>query len=366
METNYQYLIALTSIPKIGPILAKNLISYCGSVEAVFDESFRNLVKIPGIADTLAKSIRNAEVLASAKKNVDVCNKKGIRLLSFYEDEYPQRLKHYKDAPILLYTKGNIDFNPKRTVAVIGTREATAYGIDMAEKIVKGLRSYEVQIISGMAYGIDIRAHRVSIREGMSTLGVLGHGLDMMYPPTHKSVADKMLDLGGLVSEFGLGKGPDREHFPMRNRIIAALSDAVVVIESKKRGGSMITADLAFQYNKDVFALPGRVGDDFSEGCNVLIKSQKAALLQSAEDIAYVMMWEKDNATSPAVQRPLFIDLDALQKLIYELLKKHIELSVDEISYALKKKGSQLASTLLEMELMGVIKTLPGNRVRLS
>ncbi len=365
MESKEHYYIALSAIPKVGPVLAKVLISYCGSVEAIFEETIKNLVKIPGVGLGLAQSIRDQQHLEIAYKQRELCIKKGIELVSFYDDRYPKRLSHYKDAPLLLYTKGQTEFNVARTVAIVGTRDASAYGRAICEKLVSELKEYKVQIISGMAYGIDITAHRSALEHGLSTLGILGHGLDMIYPAVHKNIASKMESQGALVSEFGLGEGPEREHFPMRNRIIAGMSDAVVVIESNRKGGSMITADIAFGYNKDLFAVPGRIGEERSEGCNLLIKSQKAALIQSADDIGYAMMWEKDDKADMPIQRKLFVDLSDIQKSIYGLLSEHKELGVDELSYALKVKGSQLAGDLLDMELQGVIKSLPGNRVRI-
>ncbi len=366
MNSDYLYYIALNAIPAVGPVFAKNLIRHCGSAEAIFKEKKSNLLKIPGIGEKLVQNILNKEFLDQALKQLKLCKKLQIDLLSYQDEAYPLRLKHYKDAPVLLYTKGNIDFNAQRTLAVVGTRNADEYGIEQTEKLIRDLSKYGVQIISGMAYGIDITAHRTALTEGLSTLGILGHGLDMLYPAQHKKVAEKMQQSGGLVSEFAIGKGPEREHFPMRNRLIAGMSDVLVIIQSRKKGGSMITADLAFGYNKDIFALPGRVDDEFSEGCNLLIKSQKAALIQSADDIALAMMWEKkENQKNRTTQRSLFVSLTESQKKIYALFSKNKKLSIDEISYALGIKGSELAGDLLEMELQGIVKTLPGNRIKI-
>ncbi|MCL4160124.1 UNVERIFIED_CONTAM: hypothetical protein GTU68_040561, partial [Idotea baltica] len=280
---------------------------------------------------------------------------------SYLDDDYPQRLIHYKDAPVILFIKGQPQLNAARTVAIVGTRAMSEYGELMTGRIISELKDYDVQIISGMAYGVDITAHRKCVQERIPTIGILGNGLDILYPSTHKQVADKMLSDGGLISEFGLGVGPDREHFPMRNRIIAGMSDAVIVVESKKKGGSMITGDIAFNYNKDVFAIPGRVGDLKSEGCNLLIKWNKAALVQSGDDVARALRWEKDKKPK-TVQRKLFVALSAPQKEIADLIQERGSVNVDEFAFELNKRVSQLAGILLEMELNGVIKSLPGNR----
>lgn len=356
------YLLALNKISKIGPVLSKNLIAYCGGVEQIFSSSLKELKSIPGIGPKVASNIKQSNLLEEAQAELELCHKQNIRIVSYLDTDYPQRLIHYKDSPTVIYCKGDMELNAHRTAAIVGTRNMSAYGQQQTERIIQELKNYNVQIISGMAYGVDITAHRTCVQLDIPTIAVLGSGLDRLYPATHNHVARKMLKHGGLISEFSLGTGPDREHFPMRNRIIASMSDTIIVIESKKKGGSMITADLAFHYNKDVFAIPGRVGDDKSEGCNLLIKWNKAALIQSGDDIARAMMWDKQQEQQ-TIQRQLFVSLSDIEKSIVDIIKEKGSINVDELSHTLDKKGSQLAGTLLQMELNGIIKSLPGNKI---
>jgi len=356
--------IALSKINLVGPKTAKLLISYAGGVNEVFQLSKKDLLKIPGIGARIVDNIVSEDHFKEAEKEMKFMEKNQIKALSYLDPDYPQRCLHYEDAPLILYYKGNVDLNFSRTVSIVGTRKPTQYGKSNCEKIVDGLKSYSPLIISGLAYGIDSTAHRKSVECNIPNIGVLGHGMDRIYPAANRKLSNKMLENGGLLTEFMSGVGPEREHFPMRNRIIAAMSDVVIVVESAKKGGSIITALFANNYNKDVFAIPGRTDDEYSEGCNDLIKQNKAHLLQSVADIAYIMRWEEEVDRSP-IQATLLLDLEAEEQMIYDLLKEEKSLHIDMISQKLKVPQSKLSNHLLTMEFKGIIKSLPGKRYEL-
>ena len=361
MNQELLYKIALTLIPHVGAVNGKNLISYCGSVAAVFENSKRALLKIPGIGEETASSIVKQDVMALAEFEMKFLEEHGINSYYFLDDNYPSRLKHLPDAPILLYFKGTANLEAERTVGIIGTRKPTATGKLICEEFVEELKSYNVTIVSGLAFGIDVTAHKKCIETEIPTIGVLGHGLATIYPSAHRKVAQQMVENGGLLTEFAHTYGPDAPHFPMRNRVVAGLCDALIVVETPRKGGSMITANYANQYHKDVFAFPGRIKDKQSEGCNLLIKSHKAALLEGAKDLAYVMQWGK-KSKQRKIQKSLFADLNTSQKEIVSLLTETEQLSIDQINGVLSLTNSELASELLDMEFKGVIKSLPGKR----
>jgi len=359
MDNKLLYKIALSKIPGVGAVLAKNLVSYCGGAEAVFKANRKNLTQVPGIGNKMAQNILSSDVLNDAEKELTYAEKHNIAVLDHTNPAYPERLKHFSSAPYVMYHKGQCSLNPLRTVAIVGTRKPTAKGDLNCKNIVSGLKKYGVTIISGLAYGIDIIAHKTSIVESMPTLGIMGNGFGKIYPSAHIHTAQKMMDNGGLISEFGYQVGPDRENFPARNRIIAGMSDAIIVIESASKGGSMITAIFGNEYNKDVFAVPGQPQDEMSAGCNYLIKTQQGYLCENADDVAYVMGWEAD---STATQKSLFIDLDKKERQILELIKKSESISMDRISYETESSQGELSSILLNLEFKGCIKVLPGKR----
>lgn len=348
-------------IDNIGPIFAKYLISYCGDVQAVFEATEKQLATIPNIGPATINKIKNAEVFDKADQQLAFLEKNGMKAYTYLDDEYPRRLKHFETSPIVLYFNGNGNLNHSRTVAIIGTRKVTDRGAIICKKIVEGLKPYNVQIISGLAYGVDSLAHKYAVEENISTIGVLGHGQDLIYPASNRALAKRMLENGGTITEFPIESRLNREHFPMRNRIIAAMSDAVIVVESAKKGGSIITAEFANQFNKDVFAVPGRTNDEYSEGCNRLIKQHKANLLESAEDIAYIMRWEEIDK-SKDIQTSLFVELEPEEQKIVNILKSNPEINIDELNYKLELQASQLAALLISMEFKGVIKSLPGKK----
>lgn len=356
--------IALTQVPNVGAVTAKQIISYCGSAEAAFRTTKKQLLKIPGIGEQTAHAILNFRDFDRIEKEITFLERTGIRALFYTETDYPERLKHYPDAPVVLFMRGSANLNHQRTLAVVGTRQPSPQGTAICEEIIANLKPFDVQIVSGLAYGIDGAAHQAALQASLPTIAVLGHGLNRIYPLSHKGLAEEMVRQGGgLLTEFLSEKGPDRENFPMRNRIVAAMSDALLVIETGARGGSMITANLANDYNKDVFAIPGRIKDPKSEGCNLLIKTHKAGLVETAEDIAYFMRWELSPTHPSATQGSLFVELDPQEKKILDLIRQEPSpWSIDKISFHAQLPGSEIASVLLNLEFKGLVKSLPGKR----
>lgn len=358
------YQIGLVYLNGIGPKRAKTLISKLGSVEAIFLESSKTLQNVGGLTGSLIKSMNREIAMESAREQVEFILKNKIRTHFFLDTNYPRRLKQCDDAPLLLFSKGNFEVNATRTVAVVGTRSATDYGKSLCEELISSLKETKIQVISGMAYGIDICVHQLCVKNNIETLGVLGHGLDRLYPSEHRRTAELMYDNGGLLTEFFPGTKPDRENFPMRNRIVAGMSDATIVIESKKSGGSLITAQLANDYNRDVFAYPGNVGQQYSEGCNRLIQKDQAHLVLSGEDFLNQMNWLEQKASGQA-QRSIFIDLSEKEKLICEQLENKSGEHVDVISHKCGLPISEINVELFHMEMKGLVKPLPGKKYML-
>ena len=360
------YKVALTKIPLVGAVTAKNLVSYCGGAKEVFEARKKHLLKIPGIGEQTATSIINQSVLTEAEDEVAFLEKENITPLFYLDANYPQRLRRYSDAPVMLFFKGTANLNYHRTIGIIGTRTPTAQGISLCEKLVEDLVPYGPQVVSGLAYGIDISAHKKSMEQGLATVAVLGHGLKRIYPAQHRKWALEMVGQGGLLTEFASHVNPERENFPMRNRIVAGLCDAVIVVETAIRGGSMITAQLASGYNKDVFAFPGRVKDKFSQGCHQLIKNSIAQLTEGAEDIVNVLGWSKKDNPVNNRQHELFYTLTEQEKLVVDTIQAAEEIGVDQLSFLIKISNSELASLLLNLEFQGVVRSLPGKRYVLT
>ncbi|MFM7055042.1 MAG: DNA-processing protein DprA [Bacteroidota bacterium] len=358
--------IAITMIEGVGDVLARQLISYCGGVDAVFKERKKALVKIPGIGPKTAAAIANFKDFKKAEKELEFIHKHKIRVFFYTDADYPARMKNCHDAPLILYFKGSESLDARRMIAVVGTREATDYGKDQTKQICLELGRAGATIVSGLAYGIDITAHRTCIEHGIPTIGVVAHGLDRIYPQQHTSTARKMINLGGILTENPSGTIPDRENFPKRNRIIAGLCDAVIVTEAAKTGGALITADIANSYNRDVFAVPAKVIDLQSEGCNNLIKTHKAALIQSAQDVLYIMDWKEDTTSKKQKQIELFHDLNEDEKACLTILTNDAGVYVDEIAISLSKTQSLTAALLLNLELKGIIQCLPGKKYKKS
>ncbi len=361
-----RYKIALTLIPFVGDINGKKLVAYCGGVEAVFKESKKALLKIPGISAKIVDSItKPAPLFRRAEKEVQFMEENGIKALFFLDDEYPARLKHCADGPLLLYYKGTADLNARRVAAIVGTRTPTKHGKMICEKLTATLKDADVLVVSGLAYGIDICAHRSSLATGLETVGVLGSGMNVIYPDANKATAIEMMNRGAILTEFMAGTMPDRQNFPQRNRIVAGMSDVTIVIESGKRGGSLITANLAFGYNRDVAAFPGRPDDKMSAGCNALIKSNIANLIESGDDLLKLMNWDKKPKKGKAVQRSFFVEMNENEKKLFELLKDGKTHNIDSLSLKAELSMSKTSAALLSLEFKGVVKSLPGKTYRI-
>lgn len=365
MSNDLLYKMAVTRIPKVGGVLAKNLISYCGGAAEVFKANKRELLKVPGIGRVIANNILTQQVLHEAEAELEWIEKHDIQPIFYLDEAYPKRMRVYGEAPLMMYYKGNADLNAARIVSIVGTRKPTERGKAACEDIVEGLKNYDVLVISGLAYGIDVTAHRKCLEMDIPTIGILGHGLDQIYPAQHRQIGLEMCNNGGLLTEFSYKVGPNREHFPMRNRIIAGMSDALIVVESAQGGGSIISAELGNKYNKSVFAVPGRRTDEQSKGCNHLIKTNKAHLLESVEDLAYIMEWIEEGAPKPAVQQQLFVDLAPEEQRIVDILKSADEVDIDTITYQAGMYPAQVSSLLLNLEFKGLLKSLPGKRYML-
>jgi DNA processing protein len=354
--------IGLTFLKNIGPSLAKVLMSYFGDAESIFKASNAKLLKVPGIGEKTIAQLNFSEALRKAEEELKFIDKNGIDVVFYTDSAYPKRLKNCGDSPVLLYTKGNADLNSQHIISIVGTRNATEYGRQLCKQLIEELQQYNVLIVSGLALGIDVAAHKESLKFNVPTVGVLAHGLDRIYPNQNRLIAEKMLENGGLLTEYPSGTVPDRENFPQRNRIVAGIADATIVVEASIKGGALITAEIANSYNRDVFAFPGRVGDDFSEGCNFLIRNNKAALLTCAADLAYSLGWETINSAKPIIEQfVLPIDLSIDERLIFDILQQHKNpIAIDDLTLKINMTTSMLAMNLLNMEMQGYIKSLPG------
>ncbi len=364
MSDNLLYKIALSKVKGLGATLTKNVVVYIGDLEAVFKEKPHALEKIPGIGRKLAYSIGDPQALSEAAKELNFVIKHNIQLKFYLDNDYPARLKQCGDAPVIIYHKGQHTLSDKKMLAVVGTRNISERGKENCNSIIKELAlSYSnLTIVSGLAYGVDICAHRAALEYHIPTISVLAHGLDRVYPSLHKHTALELLKEGAQLTEFGMNTSPDRQNFVRRNRIIAGLTDATLVVESAEKGGSLITAKIAQSYNRDVLAIPGRVDDVYSKGCNALIKSNVAALVEDAKDIAYALNWEEEKKGNE--QLSLFSEPEGDKGLVYHLLRQEKELSLSTISSKTKLNIPVLSSLLLGMEMDGLIKSVPGNRFR--
>lgn len=355
-----KYQIAITLLEGIGAIGAKKLIAYCGGAEAVFREKKAALLKIPSIGQVAAKTITKSSVFDEAEQEIEFIHKNNITPHFYLNKTYPQRLLHCEDGPVMLYTKGNMNLNAQKVISIVGTRKATVKGKAFTEKLLEEIAPHNPIIVSGLAYGVDICAHKAALKNNLETIAVLACGLDDIYPKSHFSTSEKMLQRGGLVSDYKSGTKLFPTQFAERNRIVAGMADAIVVIESSEKGGSLITADLGNGYNRDVFAVPGRPDDSQSVGCNRLIKQNKAALIESAKDIEYIMGWEKPDTSKQTNQASLFVELNTEEQIIFDILKSGKSKALDDISLTAKLPMSKTASTLLSLEFKGVVKSLPG------
>jgi len=354
------YVLALQHVPKIGDLTAKKLIGHCGSAEAVLKEKKHNLLKIDGVGLTTISDLFNSNHIKEAELELQFIKHEQIECLYFTEDNYPEKLKHCIDGPILLFKSGNINLKNQRTISIVGTRKITTNGITFCEKLVELLTPFNPVIVSGFAYGTDITAQKSALKHNLQTIGCLAHGFNQMYPPSHKKYVAEVKNHGGFFTDFWSTDVFDRNNFLKRNRIIAGLSEATIVIESAEKGGSLVTADIANSYNRDVFAVPGRISDNQSAGCNNLIKYQKAHMLTNPMDVPYILNWKLDDDKKPAVQKQLFVELDENEKVIYNYLKSNNKQMLDIIAIECELPIFKVASILLNMELKGVIRPLPG------
>ncbi len=358
------YQIALTLTPNIGSVHAKALVERFGTAKNIFQASKKELCSVEGIFEAKAKSILTFEDFTPAADEVKFIEKYKIQALFITDKNYPQRLLHCYDAPTLLYYRGNADLNASKVVSVIGTRINSDYGKEVTEQLAAELKGQHVLVVSGMAYGIDAIAHKAALHQGLNTVGVLAHGLDTIYPAQNKTLAKEMLQQGGLITEFTQNTKPDKHNFPRRNRIVAGMADATVVVETAVKGGSMITAALANNYNRDVFAYPGKTTDAKSEGCNYLIKNNRAGLLTDGRQLMEAMGWEKKKVKrSP--QRELFIELSKEEQIITGILKERDTVHIDELYIKSAMSSSTVAAAILNLELQNVIASLPGKMYKM-
>jgi len=363
-ETVYQ--LALTLIPNIGPVQAKILLQQY-DVADIFKAKKRELERIEGIGTIRAESIKSFSAFEKAEAEIAFIEKYKIRPLFITDKDYPKRLLNCYDSPTLLYYKGEADLNSEKIIAVIGTRNHTEYGKQVTEELIREMTEQKVIVVSGLAYGIDAIAHKASLRNNLKTICVLGHGLDQVYPSQHTGLAKEMLRAGGgLLTEFRSKTKPDKHNFPTRNRIVAGMADATIIIETGIKGGSMITAELANNYNKDVFAYPGRVNDGKSAGCNYLIKNNKAVLLTAAQELIELMNWEEKKRPTIKKQKELFIELSAEEKLIIDILREKNSVHIDEINLRSGLSSSSVAAAILNLELQNVVLSLPGKLYQIA
>ena len=364
------YRLALSIIPKIGPVYAKKLLDHFGDAASIFSAAPDTLQEIAGIGTVRAEAISKFQQFSLVEKEMAFVEKYGIRCIFFTDMDYPQRLLGFKEAPILLYYKGNADLNNRRVVSVIGTRRPTDYGKMMAEQLVKELAVYGPLVISGLAYGIDAIAHAAALKHSLPTIGILGHGLDQIYPPHHKSLAKEMIKHGGLLTHFNTTEEPASHNFPIRNKIVAGMCDALVVVETAVDGGSMLTIRDALSYKKRLFAFPGRVTDKASSGCNKLIEEGSARLLLHASQLSVEMGWEAlRNPDKTALEKPAALaekNLSDNEKTLLRLLGEKEKASVDQLSAQTELTSTAIAMALLNLELMGLALSLPGKMYRLA
>ncbi len=359
------YQLAIGRVPHIGHITTRLLLEHFGTAEAVFKARLKELQSIEGLGEVRARAIRNFKDFARSEKELAFITHNNINAISIKDAAYPHKLKFCPDAPALLFFKGKLNFNNHKSVAIIGTRNNSEYGMHCCRQLIEGLAAYEPVIISGMAYGIDILAHKTALQNNLPTVGVVAHGLDNLYPASHKGIATQAMQNGGLLSEYFSETPPDKQNFPTRNRIVAGLCDVTVVIETGIKGGSIITAELANGYNRDVAAFPGRSSDTRSAGCNYLIRKNKAALITCADDLADLMGWNL-TAVPKKVQKQLFVQLNYNEQKIYDQLSEGAAVHIDELANKGQMSHSTAIAAMLKMEMHGMLECMPGNIYKLS
>ncbi len=355
-------LLRLQSIPNIGDILAKKLIAHCGKPSSIFTDKKDHLLKIDGIGSRILKGLHNREYLAAAEAEYSFIQAQDIRYTYFEDPDYPRYLRHCIDGPLLLFKRGNIELEGRKIISIVGTRNMTSYGRRFCEQFIEEIAPLDPVIISGFAYGVDICVQKAAVKANLQTIGCLAHGLNQIYPRPHRKYCGPIEKNGGFITEFWSTSNPDRENFLRRNRIIAGISEATIVVESAEKGGSLVTADIANSYNREVFAVPGRAYDTYSTGSNSLIKRQNAHLLTSAADLIYILNWDVEEKRSKAIQKELFVELDDTERTIYAFLEAGGKQLLDQIALECQIPIFKTSSTLLSMELKGVVRPLPGKR----
>lgn len=358
-EENLFHLMALLRVEGVGDIMAKKLLTHFGSAEAVLNAKSTKLAAIDGVGSVLLKNLKDKSVFEKATQELLFIQDNNIDVHCFQDESYPDRLKHCIDGPVLLFSSGNINLKNRKIISIVGTRQITSYGTEFCRKLIEDLAPLDPIIVSGFAYGVDIVAHQLAMDYNLQTIGVVAHGLNQIYPKMHKKYVAKVEQNGGFMTEFWSTSNPDKENFVRRNRIVAGMTEATIVIESADRGGSLITANMANDYNRDVFAVPGRITDKYSQGCNNLIKTQKANVLTSAADLIYILNWDIEKEAKP-VQKQLFVTLDDDEQKVYDYLLKTGKELMDIIALHCDLPIYRLSGLLLNMELKGVIRPLPG------
>ncbi|PWB28335.1 DNA-processing protein DprA [Flavobacterium sp. HTF] len=353
------YLLALLKVDGVGDIMAKKLLTHCGNAESIFSAKTNQIAAIDGVGSSLLKNLKDKTIFEKANKELDFIKSNNINVSFFQDENYPDRLKHCFDSPVLLFNSGNIDLKNRKIISIVGTRQITSYGTEFCRSLIEDLAPLDPVIVSGFAYGVDIVAHQFAMEHNLQTIGVLAHGLNQIYPRTHKKYVARMMENGGFITEFWSSSNPDKEKFVRRNRIVAGMTEATIVIESADKGGSLITANFANDYNRDVFAVPGRVTDTYSRGCNNLIKTQKASVLTSAADLVYMLNWDIENKPK-TIQKQLFVELEEDEQKIYEFLLKNGKELLDTIALECGFPIYKISGILINMELKGVIRPLPG------
>ncbi|MCB0837356.1 MAG: DNA-processing protein DprA [Bacteroidetes bacterium] len=366
MNQRNLYLLALALTKGLGPVSVKNLIAYCGSAKAVFDAPKGKLKRAPGIGEVAVNLVRESHNLQRAEAEMNFCLQQGIEVISYLDEGYPQRLKYIHNAPLILFKKGKVDINAQPNIAIVGTRRATDYGRALTEQFATCFAEKGMNVVSGLAYGIDITAHRAVLKAGGITTAVLAHGLDRIYPGNHYRKAMEMLEKGGILTEYLTGTDPDAPHFPARNRIVSGISRAVIVIEAAEKGGALITAKLAFDQNREVYAIPGRIGDTFSQGCNHLIRDNIAKLVSSPEEVLADLdiQWQEHTDRTQQLELALAapeIPLNAEEAKVMNLLNQG-EALVDQITVKTGIPVHRLNALLLSMEFKNLLRQLPGKK----
>lgn len=354
--------VALTLIPQIGDVVAKELLLYFGNATDIFKAKKRELERISGVGEYRANAIKNFRDHPTVAAEIAFMKSHHVTPVFYTDTNYPERLRHCADSPVMLYSKGPASLQANKMLGIVGTRKPTAYGVQLCEQFIDAFKAEDITIVSGLAYGIDITAHRAALRAGLPTIGVLAHGLDNLYPSAHHYTAQQMLQNGALLTDFPSCSALNKQNFPRRNRIVAGICDAVLVIESGVKGGSLITAEIAAGYNRDVMAIPGRVGDPGSAGCLELIKQNKAALVTSAADVMETLNWRP---AAPVAQQSLFPTLDRDELAIIKLLEEHKALHLDEILLRSALNKPLVSEKLMQLEMMALLRPLPGNTYEL-